>query len=120
GDDPHLSRRDLVHSQELREGQCLPADLSRRALLLDREDPGDVQPPHGCFQRTMVISVPSPGRESSENSCTSRRAPPSPKPMPLPVVKPSVSACSTSAIPGPWSTKRSCRPSLAPLRTTET
>src|SRR5262249_699496 len=58
--------------------------------------------------------VPSPGRVRMSNSFTSRFAPPSPRPSPLPVVKPSFNACSTSAIPGPWSSKTSRRPRLGP------
>src|SRR5262249_45052549 len=55
----------------------------------------------GHFPLVIVTRVPSPARESIVNSLTSRFAPPSPIPMPLPVVKPSVSARSTSGMPGP-------------------
>src|SRR5690606_35565014 len=52
----------------------------------------------------IATRVPFPGVLSSSNASTSRREPDRPRPMPLPEVQPSVSACSMSAMPGPWST----------------
>src|SRR6185436_10944239 len=55
-------------------------------------------------------TVPAPSCDRISNSFERRREPPSPRPSPLPLVNPSLSACSMSAMPGPWSTNRSRRP----------
>ena len=59
------------------------------------------------FQRAMVTLAPPPGFDSMQNSFVNRRAPPSPRPKPGPVVKPSFSAASMSRMPGPRSSKAS-------------
>src|SRR6185369_9777521 len=76
-----------------------PPRLGDLALLPDRDEF------HGYFHRAIVIRVPLPGAVSILNSLHRRLAPPRPRPSPPPVVKPSRSACSTSAMPGPESSK---------------
>ena len=69
---------------------------------------------HCHRQRMIVTRVPLPGVDSSANSLTSRRAPPSPSPRPDPDVKPSFSASWMSSMPGPWSTNVSRSPLRGP------
>src|SRR5579863_7427264 len=69
------------------------------------------------FHRVTVTRVPFPGADSIENSLTRRLLPPRPRPIPLPVVNPSLSANSTSGMPGPWSSKCSLSPTRPPAPT---
>src|ERR1700716_3537868 len=79
--------------------------FSHTARLLDGEGDGNVVGRKSYVHRVAVTRVPSAKRETISNSLTRRLEPPRPSPIPPLVVKPSVIACSRSAMPGPLSSK---------------
>ena len=102
----------LVEEVGVRQPLRVATALTDSALLADlhprRQATRDN--PNGHFHRAMVTRVPTPTVDWRSNSLTSRRAPESPSPSPVPELQPSVSACAISLIPGPWSSKTNRTP----------
>ena len=90
-----------------------PAGVADLAVVFDQQDLGDASL-NVHVHRVMVIRVPAPTVLSSSNSSTSRLAPVSPRPRPLPDVQPSVMASLMSAMPGPSSRKVRRTPTRVP------
>src|SRR6185295_16488786 len=117
GHDGHAARRFLVErggpAARVREPPSLPdlRDIGHHDTLT-RGGQGNGRGHY--LQRTAVIRVPCPSWEEMANSLMSLRAPPRPSPRPDPEVQPSLRACSTPAMPGPWSSKVSCKPCRGP------
>src|SRR6185369_14765457 len=108
----HPSGGLLVEVERARQVTRAPACRRDVAGVLDGH--GD-RVPHrrgagAHVHRVIRTVVPAPGCEWISNSLDSRLAPPRPSPSPLPVVKPSFSACSVLAIPAPWSANVRRRP----------
>src|SRR5262249_13167179 len=100
-------------AERLGEIRRLPTHFARVGHMTHRHHDGL----HGSvyFHRVTTTLVPFPGVESMENSFIRRRAPGSPRPIPVPVVKPSLRAAVTSGMPGPSSTKVSRTPLRVPF-----
>src|SRR5581483_4977403 len=104
----------VIQASELGQFRGCPASLSGVGLVHDVHCKLSVR--YACyFHRTTVTFVPSPTRDLTSNSFTSRFAPPRPRPKPDPVVKPSRRAKSISGIPGPWSSKINRSPTRGPF-----
>ena len=100
----HLHHPVDVRPTELQRLRQLHRDtphLPHTARLIDGDGDGDVAGRQGYFHRVTMTFVPPPTREATSNSLTRRFEPPKPSPMPRLVVKPSVIACSRSAMPSP-------------------
>src|SRR4051794_9878564 len=103
--DRELALAEFTQPHGTRHGHCLPSRVTNLAGIGGRNGNNDVRTIHH-FHRVTVTVVPSPGAVLISNSFISLLLPPSPSPMPCLVVNPSVSACLTSAIPGPLSEKQ--------------
>ena len=97
---PSWPWRKLVEIHLGGERKRLPAGVSRLRQVC-RADWNESADGSHYFHRMAVIRVPLPGLVSISNSFISRLLPPRPRPMPEPVVYPSLSATATSGMPGP-------------------
>src|SRR5690606_11920126 len=113
----HAAGIGLIEAQLAGHAMRNAPGVANLTLLLDRQyqrrAAANIQ-----VHLTMLMRVPVPGELSRSNSSTSRLAPVSPSPRPLPEVQPSVIASLISAIPGPSSRNVNRMPDRGPWAST--